>query len=102
MTRADHLLWIIAEEAVEVAQRASKAARFGLEECEPGQELNNASRILWEMSHLLAAMEMLMDDNFVFRAANRDHGKDLKIWGSEKKAKVEKYLKHSENCKRLD
>ena len=45
MTREEHLLTIVAEECNEVAQRATKALRFSLEEIEPGQEFSNRERL---------------------------------------------------------
>lgn len=59
MTRTEHLLTILAEECAEVAQRVSKAIRFGLTEVQPGQPLTNAKRIEHEMLDLLAAWNML-------------------------------------------
>lgn len=61
MTRTEHLLWILAEESAEVAQRASKAARFTLTEVQPDQDLDltNAERIKYELNDLWAVVEML-------------------------------------------
>ena len=58
MTREQHLLVILAEECSEVAQRVSKALRFGLGEIQPGQSLSNAERIRQEFGDLIAAFEM--------------------------------------------
>lgn len=65
MTRAEHLLWILAEECAEVAQRASKAARFGLYEVQPGQGETNRERLAGECSHLVAAIEMLVREDCI-------------------------------------
>lgn len=62
MNRTEHLLAIVAEECAEVAQRCSKALRFGLTEIEPGQELTNAARIYQEYADLRAAVEVLHAD----------------------------------------
>lgn len=92
MTRTEHLLWLISEECNEVGQRASKAARFRLDEIQPGQPLDNADRILQEWYDLRAIMEMLIDEGH------------LTPWPSErqtidaKKAKVEKFLQYSAAC----
>jgi NTP pyrophosphatase (non-canonical NTP hydrolase) len=59
VTREEHLLTILAEECAEVAQRASKAARFGLEEVQPGQPLNNKRRIEAELADLMGVGAML-------------------------------------------
>lgn len=62
MKRIEHLLFIIAEECAEVAQRASKAARFGLDEVQPGQDHDNMLRLWLEFNDLYAAMQMLHDE----------------------------------------
>lgn len=87
MTRIEHLLWIIAEECAEVAQRASKAARFTLEECQPGQDMNNEQRLWQEFNDLMAVMDML--------AHEREHYGASMWQQDEKKKKVEHFLKYS-------
>jgi NTP pyrophosphatase (non-canonical NTP hydrolase) len=89
VTRTEHLLTILAEECAEVAQRVSKALRFGLAEVQPGQEYTNAERIEFELTDLIAAAEMLIEDRVI---ADPDQN-DILI--SEKKRKVEKFLKFS-------
>jgi len=42
LNRAEYLLSVLAEECCEVAQRATKAQRFGLREIQPDQPFNNA------------------------------------------------------------
>lgn len=59
MNRTEHLLTILAEECAEVAQRSSKALRFGLKEIEPGQSLTNEQRICYELNDLLGVVSML-------------------------------------------
>lgn len=59
MTEEDHLLIILAEECAEVAHRASKALRFGLEEVQPGECRHNRERIELELADLLGVAEML-------------------------------------------
>lgn len=91
MTRTEHLLWMLAEECAEVAQRASKAARFGLSEVQPGQLQTNAERITYELNDLVAVADMLlspdwMDDNAI----------------NAKQAKVEKFLEYSAQCGTLE
>lgn len=61
MNATEHLLSCLAEECAEVAQRASKALRFGLHEIQPGQQLNNAQRIAVEILDVLVLVEMLED-----------------------------------------
>lgn len=59
MTRNEHLLTILAEECAEVAQRVSKALRFGINDVQAGQELPNRERLRAEFADLLGAAGML-------------------------------------------
>lgn len=59
MNRQEHILSCLAEECCEVGQRVSKALRFGLEEIQPGQLMNNAERILEELHDLIAVALIL-------------------------------------------
>jgi NTP pyrophosphatase (non-canonical NTP hydrolase) len=59
MNRKEHLLSCLAEECAEVAQRVSKAQRFGLDEVQAGQPLNNAERIGEEFRDLVAVATIL-------------------------------------------
>lgn len=61
MNEQELLLCCLAEECAEVAQRVSKALRFGLSEVQPGQDLDNAARITGELVDLNAVLTMLMD-----------------------------------------
>jgi len=88
MTYTEHLLTILAEECAEVAQRASKALRFGLEEIQPGQTLTNAQRIMEEYDDLRAVVElcsvrgmMPMPDDWRVKA---------------KQQKIDQYLRYSQ------
>lgn len=88
MNRTEHLLTILMEECNEVAQRASKAKRFGVDEIQDGQSLTNAERIVVEWNDLFAVMDMLLKEGVVknifdFNMANA------------KQQKVEKYLEYS-------
>lgn len=90
MTRTEHLLFILTEECAEVAQRASKAARFGMAEIEPEQDAPNHERITRELADLLAVAEML---------GIRWPGRGA-IEG--KKDRVEMFLRYSEACGTLE
>jgi NTP pyrophosphatase (non-canonical NTP hydrolase) len=89
MTRTEHLLTILAEECAEVAQRVSKSLRFGLAEVQPGQLLTNAERIEAELTDLLAAVGMLIEERIIADPTVNDLAMRMK------KAKVEKFLKFS-------
>lgn len=97
MNRTDHLLWVVAEECAEVAQRASKAARFGLSEIQPGQELTNAQRIVQEYSDLQGVIRMLaLEDKIDISVDITEPMTQAKI------AKVEKFLEYSRQIGTLD
>lgn len=85
MTRQEHLLTIAMEECAEVAQRISKAARFGLDEVQPGQAFTNRERVAQEFSDLVAVLDML-DPKLTAVS-----GEEME----DKVRKVEKYLKLS-------
>jgi NTP pyrophosphatase (non-canonical NTP hydrolase) len=92
MTRKEHLLIILSEECNEIAQRISKALRFGLSEIQPGQKLTNEERIRLEFADLLAVVEMLQYDEGVL---------DKLVLRSEmdsKKEKVNRFLEYSREC----
>jgi NTP pyrophosphatase (non-canonical NTP hydrolase) len=89
VNRTEHLLTCLAEECAEVAQRVSKALRFGLDEVQPGQASNNAERIADELADLIAVAEILADydiipEPIVGAAATRD-----------KLAKIERFMEIS-------
>lgn len=88
MSRDEHLLTIVAEECNEVAQRATKALRFSLEEIEPGQEHTNKERLFQEFGDLVAVLRMLFPEDF-------DHI-PFTEWQKNKQEKVKRYLEYSE------
>ncbi len=91
MTETEHLLIIASEECSEIAQRISKALRFGLDEREPHQQLTNAERIALEVVDLFAVLGMLsseipVDDMMTPRSVQA------------KKDKVKEFLLYSIDC----
>lgn len=94
MTRTEHLLTIVMEECNEIAQRASKALRFGLDEVQPDATANpegftNSERITNEVADLRGVLNMLgIDDDspYVHRLADA------------KRDKVERFLAYSAEC----
>jgi NTP pyrophosphatase (non-canonical NTP hydrolase) len=88
MTRTEHLLCILAEECAEVAQRASKAMRFGMAEVEPGQPHTNAERVCHEMADLVAVFQMLTNGRLLT---------DSPLVAA-KREKVERFLRYSAEC----
>ena len=64
------LLTIMMEECAEVIQRASKTLRFGIDEVEPGQKLDNTQRTSFEVGDLMAVFEKcskagLLDEDII-------------------------------------
>lgn len=94
MTRTEHLLWILAEECAEVAQRASKAARFGLGEVQPEQAWNNAHRLVQEYADLAGVLTMLQEEGALPPIPSAQL--------QAKREKVEKFLRYSAECGTLD
>lgn len=67
--RQREILTIIVEECAEVIQRCSKALRFGLDEVQPGQQADNATRIGLEVGDLLAMLDMAVAEGILHPAA---------------------------------
>jgi NTP pyrophosphatase (non-canonical NTP hydrolase) len=59
LNKSTYLLICLIEECAEVIQRACKAIRFGLDEVQPGQHLNNHDRISEELSDVQGVTVML-------------------------------------------
>lgn len=59
MTDEQHLLVILAEEAAEVVQQASKAVRFGMDNVKPGIGKRNRTLLVEELSDLVAVASLL-------------------------------------------
>lgn len=101
MTKLEHILTIIAEECNEVAQRATKALRFGLLNIEEGQNLNNLARISKEYIDLVATLEMLdmeMEKYSEFGGRSLHLNLIHNLYGDtkqDKRDKIEKYLEIS-------
>ena len=79
MNRSEHLLACLAEECAEVAQRVSKALRFGLSEVQPGQALNNAQRIQEELGDLISVAGILISEGVIDEPIADYDGKRKKI-----------------------
>ena len=88
------MLTLVMEECAEVAQRCSKAKRFGLAEVQPNQEMSNEERILQEVNDLFAVLEMTTG----YSIPELMNEKQM----SDKKTKVAKYLEYSRQCGTLN
>ena len=93
MTRQDHLNWIVAEECLEIAQRMSKIARFGIGEVQPGQARNNRARMLLEFADLCGALEKALPGSDITEMVSA-----LRPDIDAKKDKIEKFLTYSLEC----
>ena len=98
MNRLEHLLTQIGEECNEIGQRASKAARFGLFEVQPGQEQDNLLRMMTEFADLCGTIELLYEEEVLGpnKCEHIDHTVSrLRPLIDEKKRKIEKYLQYA-------
>lgn len=82
MNTTEYLLTVLSEECAEVAQRACKAARFGLLEVQPGQNEDNTRRIERELADLMATAELL---GLVIRDEDK----------AEKREKIKKFMDYA-------
>jgi len=89
MNETEYLLWVLSEECAEVSQRASKAARFGLREVQPGQQEDNVRRLERELADLMAVVEL-------FGLRIRDEDKAAKV------EKLKKFMEYSRQVGRLE
>lgn len=82
----------IMEECDEVSQRCAKALRFTLEEVQPGQNLNNANRIIDELQDLLIILDYAQMHGVIgdFKAIPIDQF-------ISKRERIEKYLEYSKS-----
>lgn len=90
MNRTEHLLTCLAEECAEVAQRVSKALRFGLDERQADQPDDNAERIRMEMYDLLAVY-LIAEREHILPPLHLDPG-IVATFTARKQAKIEKFM----------
>ena len=95
LNKTEDLLNQIAEECSEVAHRASKAIRFGLDESREDRP-SNIRLLCEEMNDLIGAFEMLdehlngeIDKQFTYEEADD--------WVQKRKEKIEKYYEYSQS-----
>lgn len=65
------LLTILIEECMEVAQRATKMLRFGVNEVQPGQDLDNAERLSVEVGDLLAVIRLCTEADLISHSVSQ-------------------------------
>lgn len=95
----DYFYHLLAEEAGEIAQMASKTARFGRHEVKPGQTFSNQERLFLELFDLIAVFEMMVEKQFL---ADLMGGTGEKIAKEQKKSKVKQYMELSRHLGRLE
>lgn len=93
MTKEQFLLMKCMEEASEFGVRCSKAARFGQDQIQPGQLLNNRERIIDEFNDLVACMQLLGIDPFTVIDTNKVYDHQMKV---EKYMDISRDLEHLE------
>ena len=93
MNRKEYLTVKVSEESHEVGQRACKAACFGMDEIQPGQNLDNRERLWGEFADLVGILEMLFPEIDIIEIV-----KALRPQIDAKKIKVEKFMRYSEEC----
>ncbi|KZC97196.1 hypothetical protein [Thalassospira xiamenensis] len=81
------LLDILKEECAEVAGRASKATRFGLDETQPGQPDDNAARLGEEIGDVLVMIELVKRHCGVTDAS-------IQVGLERKPRQLRKYMQH--------
>lgn len=96
MTRQEALLVQIMEEASEVSKCASKCLRFGEHHAQFGYERTAAARLIEELIDLWAVVQMGQTEQIV-----NPWPDNLQERMDTKKAKVEKYLKISQELGRV-
>lgn len=94
MNKEQLLLGLLAEECAEIAQRASKASRFGLDEVQKGQDKNNRERLHEELNDLMGVVAMLNEQY--------DFGYNVSLYAVlAKREKIEKYARYSAELGRV-
>ncbi len=89
MKITDHLLVCLSEECSELAQRATKAIRFGIDEVQKDQAWSNSDRIILEFNDILAVAELLEEEGAL--------SAPLRVQGliDQKKEKLRRWMEYS-------
>lgn len=84
------LLTILVEECAEVAQRATKALRFGLDEVQSGQPFDNAYRLSQEIGDISCVVNEMV-------AAKMVNQPDIDDGFFHKKKQLARWMQHKED-----
>jgi hypothetical protein len=95
MNKVEHLLVCLAEECSEVAQAATKALRFGLNDKGPNHELTNAEYIAREFNDVIAVVKMLEELGLIPLCHSP-------ISQKAKKDRVILYMEYAKRCGTLE
>ncbi len=84
MTLIQYLCQLLSEECSELSQRASKLSRFGWDEIQPGQDLNNFERLMGEKVDVTVIYSLILEaigqtDEYVSIHGLKHQGKHHKI-----------------------
>lgn len=100
MNEAEYHIKLLEEESAEVAQRCSKAMRFGLLEVQPGQKLNNAQRIEEEFLDLIVVYRLMMQSDMV-RWPEDEPGASERIVAKASRIEKSMELSRKEGCLKM-
>lgn len=89
LTIDQYLLNLVQEECAEIAQRASKAIRFGLKQTQSGQIENNAQRLVREVVDLSAVLKLLEERGAI------ENPYDMDAMLFQKEARIKSYIQRA-------
>jgi hypothetical protein len=92
LTKEQYLLTVVMEECAEVAQRASKAIRFGLQEKQPGQPFTNAQRLVNEVIDLYETLDVLFEDGSI----SMPDGEEFEVQRASRREKMTRYMERAQ------
>lgn len=81
------LLTFLVEECAEVAQRATKAMRFGLDETQKGQPFDNSVRLGHELGDLSCVVGRMIKEHMIFEM-------DIDQGAENKSAQLKRWMQH--------
>src|SRR6266404_63099 len=109
MTLRQFYLIKLAEECDEVSHRALKQTQFGAEQVQKGDEvkdgvappnkeagLTNRQRLTNELKDLATTVKLLVDLGEIEDTFETATEAEFEAWETEKKTKIQKYLKYSQ------
>ncbi len=92
MTVQEYLLTCLMEECNEIAQRCSKALRFGMDEIQPGQHLNNEQRIMDEIVDLRGVVREMQARGVFLKLLEPKYVTDRT---ARKREKIKQFMEYS-------